>query len=148
MPCFCHVDFPFDIPDTWWFKAEMAEFQPKAPQYRADLSDLDGQTILSVCVGKVEPLRSRKLNNGYGLFSDEERVVKILRGFIENTETPPVQVVKQPPGSDYVYRLYNGTHRFYCSVAAGFSHVPAEEVTPSSLLPQEDNSSGVNAILG
>ena len=31
MPCFCHVDFPFDIPDTWWFKAEMAEFQPKAP---------------------------------------------------------------------------------------------------------------------
>ena len=87
MPLFRHVDFQFEIPDTWWFKprwlsfdpgglrpilsvcvGEMAEFRPKAQQYRANPSNLkNGQTILSVCVGEVEPLRSRKLNAGPGL---------------------------------------------------------------------------------
>ena len=137
MPLFRHVDFQFEIPDTWWFKAEMAEFRPKAPQYRANPSDLkNGQTILSVCVGEVEPLRSRKLNHGDGFFASEAQVVHVLRGFIKGSAIFPVKVERQPAGSDYVYRLYDGTHRFYCSVAAGFSHVPAVEVKPSSLLPR------------
>ena len=37
---------PVSFPDTWWFKAEMAEFQPKAPQYRADLSEGMSQELL------------------------------------------------------------------------------------------------------
>ena len=131
MPLFRHVNFQFEIHDAWWFKAGMAEFRPKAPQYRADPSDLkNGQTILSVSVLEVEPLRSRKLNHGDGFFASEAQVVDLLRGFIEGSAIPPVDVERQPSGSAYRYSLYHGTHRFYCSVAAGFSHVPAKEVKP------------------
>ena len=133
MPRFRHSDFSFCIEDPWWSKAGMAEFRPTAPQYRVDPSDFDGWQLLSVGVGEVEPLYRRKLNHGNGFFASEEQVVQILRGFIENSAIPPVEVVKQPAGSDYLYKLHHGAHRFYCSVAAGFSHVPTVEVEPSPL---------------
>ncbi len=40
-------------------------------------------------------------------------------------------VVRLPDGSASSHRLYHGAHRFYCSVAAGYSHVPAIEVAGS-----------------
>ena len=131
MPRFRHVDFSFEIKDSWWSKAGIAGFRPKAPQYRVNPSGFDGQQILSVCVGDVRPLYCRKISPDGRFFYTEERVVQVLRGFIENSAIPPVEVEKEPPGSDYRYKLRDGTHRFYCSVAAGFNHVPAVEVGPS-----------------
>ena len=114
---FYHVDFPFCVPDSWWLKAKMAEFEPRTPHYRAD-----DPRALSVSVGEVEACR-RQLR--YGVFYDEEGVLKILSGFVDNSAIPPVNIKRQPPGSVYPYYLWDGAHRFYCSVAAGFSHVPA-----------------------
>ena len=82
MARFRHVDLPVDIPDTWWFKVEMAELRPKAPQYRADPSGLGGQPIFSVCVGEVEPLYSRRISPDNRFFDTEARVVQILSSFI------------------------------------------------------------------
>ena len=114
---FYHVDFPFCVPDSWWLKAKMAEFEPRTLHYRTD-----DPSALSVSVGEVEPVR-RQLS--YGVFADEEGVLKILCGFVENSAIPPVDIKRQPRDSVYPYALWNGAHRFYCSVAAGFSHVPA-----------------------
>ena len=114
---FYHVDFPFCVPDSWWLKAKMAKFEPRTLHYRTD-----DPRALSVSVGEVEAVR-RQLS--YGVFNEEEGVLKILRGFVENSAIPPVDIKRQPPGSVYPYYLWNGAHRFYCSVAAGFSHVPA-----------------------
>ena len=52
-------------------------------------------------------------------------MLKIFSGFVENSTMPPVEIKRQSQGSVYPYALHNGAHRFYCSVAAGFSHVPA-----------------------
>ena len=81
----------------------------------------------------VQPLYCRKISPDGRFFDTEELVVRVLRGFIEDSAIPPVKVEKEPPDSDYRYKLRDGTHRFYCSVAAGFSHVPAIEVKPSLL---------------
>ena len=137
---FYHTNIPFDIPCDWWLKAGMAEFRPRAPQYRPRPCALDGQRNKTVCVVsvrvvEVEPLRC--LKRSHGVFNDhpggptaEERVLKILRGFVANSAIPPVEVERQPEGSDFPYKLRHGAHRFYCSVAAGFSRVPAVEVPP------------------
>ena len=95
----------------------MAEFEPKTLHYRTDCPN-----ALSVSVGEVEPVR-RQLS--YGVFEEEEGVLGIFCGFVDNSAIPPVEIKRQPPGSGYPYFLWNGAHRFYCSVAAGFSHVPA-----------------------
>ena len=115
---FYHLDFPFCVPDDWWLKAQMAEFEPKTIHYRTD-----DPSALSVSVKEVEPVRCRQLK--YGMFNDEEGVLNICCGFVENSAIPPVEIKRQRPGSVYPYYLWNGAHRFYCSVAAGFSHVPA-----------------------
>ena len=33
---FYHEDFPFCVPDSWWLKAKMAEFEPRTLHYRTD----------------------------------------------------------------------------------------------------------------
>ena len=114
---FDHEDFSFCVPDSWWLKAKMAEFEPRTPHYRTD-----DPCDLYVSVGEVEPVR-RELT--YGVFNEEEVVLNIFCGFVENSAIPPVKIKTKPPGSAYPYCLWNGAHRFYCSVAAGFSHVPA-----------------------
>jgi hypothetical protein len=40
---------------------------------------------------------------------------------------PPIELVDTPAGSLFRYKLTAGTHRLYCSLAAGFTHVPAVE---------------------
>jgi hypothetical protein len=52
-----------------------------------------------------------------------ERVSGILRAFASDTPLPPIKVNlgAAPP---YKLTLYDGLHRVYCSMAAGFSSVP------------------------
>jgi hypothetical protein len=80
-----------------------------------------------VDVGPVSLVR-----RSIGIFRDSpdgipvrERVLKILRGFRLGEAIPPVAVVACRSGSLYKYELTDGTHRFYCSLVAGFTHVPA-----------------------
>ncbi len=55
----------------------------------------------------------------------KDRVISILTGFRTGSAIPPVEVVLEPEGSNFRYKLVHGAHRFYCSLAAGYSHVPA-----------------------
>jgi hypothetical protein len=64
----------------------------------------------------------RRQHLGHGGF-DRKRMVDILRGIAFHAVLPPVQIVERPQNG-YRYQLGNGTHRFYASIVAGFSHVP------------------------
>jgi len=46
-------------------------------------------------------------------------------GFRTGEAFPPIEVTEIPTGSDHKYRPTHGAHRFYCSVAVGFTEVPA-----------------------
>ena len=94
--------------------------------YRASPSDHHVQPIR---IDDVSPVR-RKLSAG--VFNDDidtglsakERVMSILRAIRDNVPLPPVEIVDCPAGSSYRYKLTHGVHRLYCSLAAGFTHVP------------------------
>ncbi len=70
-------------------------------------------------------------NDSEELGTARQRVVQILRGFSTGAQIPPVEIDRLEHQAEPPYRLRNGAHRFYCSMAAGFTHVPAVVYEPS-----------------
>lgn len=111
------------------FRPSTPSYLPGAPEKGYGLTG--GETVMPIPVASVEPLRR---NLSHGVFNDDHRpartrVVDLLKGFRNDDRIPPVLVKWLPDGSAYSYRLSAGAHRFYCSVAVGYSHVPAIEVS-------------------
>ena len=123
-----HQNLAIELDDSWWAEAVMDGFKPTSTAYRVRTDDADDGNIFEVKVDEVRPVRRAP---GVAIFNDSaeatarERVVSILRGFRSAAPMPPVKVVSEPAGSLFRYKLVHGAHRFYCSVAVGFSHVPA-----------------------
>jgi hypothetical protein len=114
----------FEIPDQWWAEAGMTGFVPVGR--RAYCS---AETAVLVPLRDVEPpfrLQECKLDgNGF----DRLRLISILRGFVAATEIVPVPLIRLPsadfPPAPFGYRVRDGFHRFYASVAAGFECLPS-----------------------
>ncbi|MFY9900738.1 MAG: hypothetical protein WAK67_23555 [Xanthobacteraceae bacterium] len=125
-----HHDLRIELDDAWWAEAQMAGFVPTARAYRADSNAAEGRLVFEVRIGDIGPV-GRKL--GVGIFNNNkektarERVVSILTGFRKGAAIPPIELVDAPSGSPFRYKLTAGTHRLYCALAVGFSHVPAVE---------------------
>jgi hypothetical protein len=127
-----HYDLQVELDDEWWADAGMVGFVPLSRGYRVNPNFFrNSAPIVEVSIADICPV-----HRSVGVFRASEdgipareRVVKILRGFRLGELIPPVEVVKCNSGSSYAYRLTNGTHRLYCSLGAGFTHVPA--VQPS-----------------
>ena len=131
---FRHHDFAFEIDEKWWAEAGMPGFVPGSTSYTVDAKVFRNLAVREVRIDEVAPVR-RELS--HGVFSDDadtglaakDRVVRILRGFRSNAALPPVEIQELPSNASFKYRLYHGAHRFYLAVAAGFTHVPAIDVT-------------------
>jgi len=118
-----HYPCSFEISDEWLVEAGIAGFVPATPSYfstpRATLVPLT----------EVEPvarlLSCRKDLDGF----DRDRLIKLLKRFVASEVVDPVPMVRLPvlefPSSPYRYRICDGFHRFYGSVAAGFQSLPA-----------------------
>jgi hypothetical protein len=125
-----HHDLKIELPDSWWAEAGMAGFVPQA---RAFHPDRRAETSVEVFEARIEEVAPLERAPGVGIFNDSdeatarERVVRILRGFREGAQIPPIHLVKLTPGTPFRYRIGHGSHRFYCSLPAGFSHVQAFE---------------------
>jgi hypothetical protein len=60
---------------------------------------------------------------------DRARLVCVLSGFAANDDLPPIPLAVLPGGDEltvapYTYRVRDGYHRFYASIAAGFEELP------------------------
>ena len=125
-----HYDLEVALPDSWWIEAEMVGFVPKSRAFRPNLRAAQGLAVFEAKIDAVAPLKRAP---GVGVFNDneeataKERVVRILRGFREEAELPPIHLVKLGHETKFRYKIGNGSHRFYCSLAVGFTHVPAFE---------------------
>ena len=108
----------------------MRGFVPAFTAYRVNHSFF--KNVREVPIKDVGPV-SR--NPGVGIFNNceeegcsaRERVVRILRGFRFDNAIPPVEIVEGQAGYPYRYKVVHGAHRFYCSLAAGFTCVPSIE---------------------
>lgn len=113
----------FDIPDEWWIEAGMQDWNRNGRNHYLPTKGTDYELI---DIRKIElPYRSE----GTPLLG-RERLVSVLRGFrLIGQRLPPVWVSGPWPDCSVPYKLRDGFHRFYASVAVGFSMVPAEPIS-------------------
>ena len=129
---FRHRGIAYTLSDEWWSEAGMEGFVPAQPSFQAGPSPWPDLAVFQVVFEDVEPLIRR---GTHGVFNDNvetgsahDRVVRILRGFREGSAIPPVEVARVTGSGGSHFKLVHGAHRFYCAVAAGFSHIAAVEV--------------------
>ena len=124
MPRFCYPLRPaeFEILTEWWTEAGMTGFVPSGTAYHSTSS------ATLVPLRQVEPpfrFPEHPLDsNGFS----RDRLISILRGFVDGAQIEAVLVVALPTmeftPATFGYRVCNGLHRFYASVAAGYSRLP------------------------
>ena len=126
MELYHHNQYIGELDNAWWEEARMEGFTSAKNAYRGDPNKAPGKEILEIDLNDVKPvLREKIFNDSEEFGTAKSRVLRILRWFLNDTPIEPVTISLEPPSSDYRYRLVTGAHRFYCSMAAGFSHVPA-----------------------
>lgn len=119
-----------ELPDEWLDEAGMAGCVMRGTMYPVDTNGCQGEQVFEVRIEDVAPVRRAP---GVAIFNNDketgltarQRVVSIFRGFRSGATLPPVKVVPLPAGDVHKYKLVAGVHRFYCSLAAGFTSVPA-----------------------
>jgi len=114
----------FEIPDVWFQKAGMLNFVRATPSYRSgphpDHLDYPMQIVP---IGQIKPVRRNPaVTLDFGGFA-EDRMIRILGGFVLDHNIPPIKVSVSDE-LRYVYQVYDGMHRFHASVAAGFTAQP------------------------
>ena len=110
----------FEIPDEWWSFAEMATFSARNGgtyyPYPAKQTSIDIVPIADV----ESPIR----NAGVQPFRKYKLVPVLLAFTSPECALPPVEVEALPNAPGTRYRVINGYHRYYASIAAGYSKLP------------------------
>ena len=108
-----HDSVEFEIPDTWLVRSGLTGVSLAGDHFVSDEAEavLDIQLVTS-------PVRKPGVR-----WFHEDRMLQILTTFVSNQSLPPVDV-DQPPQGPLPYRVRNGLHRYYASVAAGFRRIP------------------------
>ena len=124
-------NYSFDIEGSW---VKEAGFDPSIINtlcYEVSAKESKNRKIVFINISDINPkIRCEGIpifNDGEveGIFQTaRERTVSILKAIMSNSTLPPVEVVELQPG-DFKYKLVHGCHRFHCSIAAGFIHIPA-----------------------
>jgi hypothetical protein len=126
----------FDIPTEWWERTGMSDFVPQASSYTPESSG----PFQVVPISDVAPIRRTPGLAGFS--SDgfaEDRMRSIFGAFLHDTPLPPVEVHECSSGS-FRYKLHHGFHRFYGSVAAGFSELPIVVVCDAKVFLEAEDA--------
>jgi len=113
-----HEEVEFEIPDEWWNAAGASGFSPAMDAFVSQ-SDAAWPTIHVPVIDVQAPRR------GTGVVGlREDRTISILRAFRSGIALPALQVHEEPPAGRRIFRVTDGYHRYYASVAAGFTRLP------------------------
>ena len=106
----------FEIPDSWLREVGCILHKPLRLAYLAT-SDPEWPTV-NISLRQIQaPMRDPGIT---GLH--QERTISLLGAYLNNTPLPPVEVHKLPDREYYEVR--HGFHRYYTSVAFGFTSLP------------------------
>jgi len=124
-----HHDLEFELEDEWLIEADMVSYSPTEASYKPDLQKTKGEEILLIPINEIAPLIERAKCKG--IFCDnendtaKERVVRILKWFKEHKAIEPISVAELGETEKFKYKVLAGSHRFHCSIAVGFTKMPA-----------------------
>jgi len=111
-------DVTFEIPDHWWEFAELPTFERASDSYLPKHGD--GVDIVPLV--DIRPFRRDVATGGFRKY----KIMPILFGLKSAEPTlPPVHLFRSDASDEYPFQLQNGFHRFYASIAVGYSSVPA-----------------------
>jgi hypothetical protein len=106
----------FDIPDEWWVCTDMDRFSRGESQFWAG-----SQNVQIVPLAEVEPPSG---DAGIPPFK-KYKLIPVLFGFQSpESSLPPVHVLLKNFPGPYRFKVYDGYHRYYASVAAGYPNLP------------------------
>jgi hypothetical protein len=108
----------FEIPDDWWVFAEMEGFRPSGGGYYPPPAGIDFDVVP---IAEVEPPAR---NQGVRAF-DKFRLMPVLFAF-----RSPECALPAAPGGPYRFKVRNGYHLFYASIAVGYSKIPVIQCAP------------------
>ena len=111
-------DLEFSIPDEWWSFAEMKTFDPGAGGYYP--YTLNAKNVEVIDLTEIRPPRR---DDGVPPFQKYKLVPVLLAFQSPECELPAVDVRRIETGG-YRYEVLNGYHRYYASIAVGFTKLP------------------------
>ncbi len=127
---FQHRCLEFEIDDDWLIEADVIGFRASLESYEPSCPINETREVFSVRFEEVEPLRERARK--IGVFCDsvetgetaKKRVMRILVWLRDGTPIDPVKVVRTDE-EPFKFKLVEGSHRFHCALALGFTAIPA-----------------------
>lgn len=111
-------DIEFTIADGWWAFSEMETFDTGPSSYYPYTPSAKGVQIIEL--SEIEPPQR---DVGIPPFKKYKLVPLLLAFQSPECELPPIEVCEGHE-SGYRYRVTNGYHRYYASVAVGYTSLP------------------------
>jgi hypothetical protein len=108
----------FEVPDDWWQFCDMEAFRPATTFYLYSQRDGGVQTV------PIAEVRPPERSAGVVGFH-KNRLAPILLAFpSDRCSVPAVPVREFADGGRYRYEVLDGYHRYYASIAAGYTRLP------------------------
>ena len=117
----------FEIPDDIWILTGASQWRPSRSSYVAsayqDAESNQPHNDLSISlipIHLIEPPRTKSTARALVNF----RLERILKGFVTSSVLPAV--LGQQKGNNPIahVEIIDGAHRYYASIAVGFTHLP------------------------
>lgn len=113
------TEIEFEIPDEWWMFAEMDKFKLNGGRFYPYPSS--ATNVEAVDTSEIEPPTRNKNIPPFKKF----KLVPVLMAFTSpECSLPPVEVVPNNSSNTYRFKVKNGYHRFYASIAVGYPMLP------------------------
>jgi hypothetical protein len=113
---YCHYPIEFEVPDEWLAMAGVQAFNPKSSAF---LTFPNPECLLVAIAGVEPPIRNEGVD---GL--QESRAVSILQAMVSSQHLPAIEVHENKLSDLYRFSVYDGYHRYYLSIALGFTMLP------------------------
>lgn len=112
-------DGEFEIPDGWWEFARPERERDEHETYFPHSSR--AKNVHIVKLSEIEP----PTRDAGEIWFRKYKLVPVLLSFQSpECELPPIELTTLN-GSVYNYKVHNGFHRYYASVAVGYEFLPA-----------------------
>jgi hypothetical protein len=112
----------FCIPTDWWAEAGMEGFERRSDSYHFVASpEVSLIRLDNIACPPLDVRRRPDLQGGF----NRDRMIDVLRGIASQAIMPPISILERLQGA-YSRTVNDGYHRFYASLAAGFSHIPTK----------------------